>query len=77
MYTGDRDVTGDAVGEAFAQALQSGGAIRDPRWWSWGAAFRIAARELERRRRSTELERHIRRDVNLMPACGLYLTEDG
>src|SRR5437762_3012389 len=48
-FTGDREVTNDAVAEAFAQALNRGDAIRDPRAWVWKAAFRIAAGELKRR----------------------------
>jgi RNA polymerase sigma-70 factor, ECF subfamily len=52
MFAGDREVAGDAVAEAFAQALRRGDAIRDARRWVWRAAFRIAAGELKRRRRS-------------------------
>lgn len=55
MYSGDREVASDAVAEAFAQALQRGGAIRDPGRWVWRAAFRIAAGELKRRRRTVVL----------------------
>ncbi|HEX2025112.1 MAG TPA: sigma-70 family RNA polymerase sigma factor [Actinomycetota bacterium] len=55
MYTGDRDVADDAVAEGFAQALRRGEALRDPRRWVWRAAFRIAAGELKRRRRSVAL----------------------
>jgi RNA polymerase sigma-70 factor (ECF subfamily) len=51
MYAGDREVAGDAVAEAFAQALRRGDAIRDQRRWVWKAAFRIAAGELKRRDR--------------------------
>jgi RNA polymerase sigma factor (sigma-70 family) len=50
MYGGDREVAGDAVAEAFAQALRRGPAIRDPRRWVWRAAFRIAAGELKAKR---------------------------
>jgi RNA polymerase sigma-70 factor (ECF subfamily) len=57
MYAGDREVAGDSVAEAFAQALRRGDAIRDPRRWVWRAAFRIAAGELKRRRtRAVEVE---------------------
>jgi RNA polymerase sigma-70 factor (ECF subfamily) len=52
-YAGDRDVASDAVAEAFAQALRRGSAVRSPRAWVWKAAFRIAAGELQRRRRAT------------------------
>jgi len=49
-FTGDRDVTDDAVAEAFAQALRRGDGIRDAAAWVWRSAFRIAAGELKRRR---------------------------
>jgi RNA polymerase sigma-70 factor, ECF subfamily len=50
-YAGDRDVASDAVAEAFAQALRRGSGIEDPAAWVWRASFRIAAGELQRRRR--------------------------
>jgi RNA polymerase sigma-70 factor, ECF subfamily len=49
-YGGDREVASDAVGEAFAQYLQRGPAVRSPARWIWRAAFRIAAGELKERR---------------------------
>jgi RNA polymerase sigma-70 factor, ECF subfamily len=49
-YAGDREVTNDAVAEAFAQALRRGAALDQPLSWIWRAAFRIAAGELKRRR---------------------------
>ena len=51
MYSGDQDVASDAVAEAFTQALARGDAIRDTARWVWRSAFRIAAGELQRRRR--------------------------
>lgn len=51
-FAGDREVASDAVAEAFAQAIRRGRAIRDPQKWVWRAAFRIAAGDLGRRRRS-------------------------
>lgn len=45
-YTCDREITSDAVAEAFAQVLRRGAAVRDVRAWVWTAAFRIAAHEL-------------------------------
>jgi DNA-directed RNA polymerase specialized sigma24 family protein len=50
LFGGDREVARDAVAEAFAQALRSGGRVRDHQAWVWRAAFRIAAGELKRRR---------------------------
>lgn len=50
LATGSREVTDDAVAEAFAQALRRGRAVRDPVAWIWRAAFRIAAGELKVRR---------------------------
>ncbi len=50
LYSGDREVTSDAVAEAFAQALRRGPEISDVDRWVWRAAFRIARGELQRRR---------------------------
>lgn len=50
-YGGDREVAADAVAEAFAQYLRRGGEVRSPSGWIWRAAFRLAAGELQRRRR--------------------------
>ena len=54
-YGGDVEIASDAVAEAFAQAIRRGPAIRDARAWVWKAGFRIAAGELKRRSRSTDL----------------------
>src|SRR5437016_3806352 len=51
-FAGDPDVASDAVAEAFAQALARGDEIRDPEAWVWRVAFRVAARELQRQRRT-------------------------
>src|SRR5215211_4074121 len=51
-FSGDPEVASDAVAEAFAQVLRRGDAVRDPERWVWRAAFRIAAGELKKRRRS-------------------------
>jgi RNA polymerase sigma-70 factor (ECF subfamily) len=51
FWSGDREVASDAVAEAFAQVLHRGEAIRDPQAWVWRTAFRVAAGELQRRRR--------------------------
>ena len=51
-FTGDADVASDTVMEAFAQLLRRGDAVRDPRRWIWRASFRIAAGELQGRRRA-------------------------
>src|SRR5919197_4589141 len=50
-FTGDPDLSSDAVAEAFAQALRGGDRIRSPADWVWRVAFRVAAGELKRRRR--------------------------
>jgi RNA polymerase sigma-70 factor (ECF subfamily) len=55
-FAHDREVTDDAVAEAFAQCIRRGGAIRDPRAWVWRSAFRIAAGELQHRRRRFEAD---------------------
>jgi RNA polymerase sigma-70 factor (ECF subfamily) len=54
LYAGDREIASDAVAEAFAQALRRGDDLRSPERWIWRSAFRIAARELSRRKRETE-----------------------
>lgn len=52
MYAGGRrEVADDAVGEAFARAIESEGVIRNPFPWLYRTAFRIAAAELRRERR--------------------------
>ena len=48
-YSGDREVADDALGEAFAQALGRGDALRDPAAWIWRTAFVLARRELKDR----------------------------
>ncbi len=55
-YTGDREVTSDAVAEAFAQCLRRGQAVRSPKAWLWRAAFQIAAGEMKRRSSLSPLE---------------------
>jgi RNA polymerase sigma-70 factor (ECF subfamily) len=50
-FSGDREIASDAESEAFTQALRRGDALRDPLAWVWHAAFRIAAGELQQRRR--------------------------
>jgi len=54
-FTHDRAVTDDAIAEAFAQCLARGSAVRDPSPWVRRAAFRIAAGQLQDRRRWTTL----------------------
>lgn len=46
LATRDREVTSDAVAEAFAQALRRGDELRDARGWVWTAAFRIARSQM-------------------------------
>jgi RNA polymerase sigma-70 factor (ECF subfamily) len=41
-FSGSRDITDDAVAEAFAQALRRGDEIRDVVAWVWRAAFALA-----------------------------------
>jgi RNA polymerase sigma-70 factor (ECF subfamily) len=49
LFSGDREVAGDAVAEAFAQALRRGGEIRAPERWVWRTAFLIARGMLKER----------------------------
>jgi RNA polymerase sigma-70 factor (ECF subfamily) len=49
VYSGGRrDVADDAVGEAFARAMENRRPIRSPFPWLYRTAFRIAAAELRR-----------------------------
>ena len=48
---GRRDVTEDAVAEAFARAVEHVDRIREPIPWIYRTAFRIASRELQREKR--------------------------
>jgi len=50
-FTADPELASDALAEAFAQALARGDEIRDPDKWIWRASFKIAAGELQARRR--------------------------
>jgi len=52
LFAGDPEVASDAVAEAFAQAIRRGDDVLDPIAWITRAAFRIAAGELQGRRRA-------------------------
>jgi RNA polymerase sigma-70 factor (ECF subfamily) len=52
LFTGSRQIAEDAVADAFALALDRPDAVRDPVAWVWKVAFRLAARELERVKRT-------------------------
>ena len=54
-FSGDPEVASDAVAEAFAQVLRRGDEVHDPERWVWRTAFRVAAGELKRRRKSDVL----------------------
>jgi DNA-directed RNA polymerase specialized sigma24 family protein len=54
-FAQDRSVADDAVAEAFAQCLARGSAVRDQAAWVRRAAFRIAAGQLQERRRFRNL----------------------
>jgi RNA polymerase sigma-70 factor (ECF subfamily) len=56
-YSGDREIARDAVAEAFARALSSGDAVKNVEPWVWRVAFRVAAGEMKRGRRSSPLAR--------------------
>ena len=55
-WSGSCDVADEAVAEAFAQLLRRGEAVDDPVAWVWRSGFRIAAGELQRRRRDVRYE---------------------
>ena len=48
-FSGSRDITDDAVAEAFTQVLRRGDDVRDVEAWVWRSAFAIARGELARR----------------------------
>jgi RNA polymerase sigma-70 factor (ECF subfamily) len=52
LYAGDREIANDAVAEAFAQAIRRGADLDDPARWVTKVAFKIAAGELQARRRT-------------------------
>jgi len=52
-WSGSVDVADEAVAEAFAQLIRRGDEVRDPDAWVWRAAFRLAAGDLQRRRRAS------------------------
>lgn len=51
-WSGSTHVADEAVAEAFAQAARRGTALDDPAAWIWRSAFRIAAGDLARARRT-------------------------
>lgn len=51
---GRREVADDAVGEAFARAIENDGRIRRPFPWLYRTAFRIAAADLRQPNRAAE-----------------------
>jgi len=55
-WSGSSDVADEAVAETFAQLLRRGAAVGDPVAWAWRTGFRIAAGELQRRRRDVRNE---------------------
>ena len=57
---GRRDVTDDAVAEAFARAMARGGKVRDPLAYLFRIAFRVAGTPLGS---STELQRRMFEDA--------------
>jgi RNA polymerase sigma-70 factor (ECF subfamily) len=62
-YAGDREISSDAVAEAFAQYARRGERVRQPAAWIWRAAFKIAAGELQRRSRQGPMPRHMTYEV--------------
>lgn len=50
MSAGDRDVADEATSEAFAQLLAYRDGVRDPTAWVFRTAFKLAGRDLKRRR---------------------------
>jgi RNA polymerase sigma factor (sigma-70 family) len=56
-YTGGRrDIADDALAETFARALANVDRIREPVPWLYRVAFRIAAAEMKREAKRTEID---------------------
>lgn len=53
---GRRDLTDDAVAEAFARALAHRATVRNPLAWMYRTSFRIATEELRRERRRLQYQ---------------------
>jgi RNA polymerase sigma factor (sigma-70 family) len=53
LYAGDPEIASDAVAEAFAQAIRRGDGIGSPIAWVTRVAFKLAAGELQARRRTS------------------------
>jgi RNA polymerase sigma-70 factor (ECF subfamily) len=56
VWSGSQEVADEAVAETFAQLVRRGDAVVDPAAWAWRTAFRIAAADLQRRRREVHYE---------------------
>ena len=54
-FCGNREVSDEAVAEAFAQALRRGDELRDPAAWVWRVAFKVASGEMKSRAESEHL----------------------
>ncbi len=58
VFTGGRrEITEEAVSEAWARAIRYHSSIREPMPWIYRTAFRVAARELKREQRRPAFER--------------------
>jgi RNA polymerase sigma-70 factor, ECF subfamily len=55
-FSHDTEIASDAVAEAFAQCIGRGDRVNEPQRWIWRSAFKIAAGELDARRRWAELK---------------------
>lgn len=74
-WSGSPDVADEAVAEAFAQLLRRGDDVRDPAAWAWRAAFRLAAGDLQRRRRQAATTRSSDA-LDLLPDATRRLPDD-
>jgi RNA polymerase sigma-70 factor, ECF subfamily len=74
VFSQDEAITSDAVAEAFAQCIQRGDGVRDPAAWIYRTAFRLAAGDLQERRRFTALPET---SYDMTPEPGALLTALG
>lgn len=75
-WTASPDVADEAVAEAFAQLLRRGDDVRDPAAWVWRTAFKLAAGDLQRRRRAARAVMAGDDVLALLPAASDRLPDD-
>jgi RNA polymerase sigma-70 factor (ECF subfamily) len=73
MTGGQREVSEDAIAEAFARAMQRGSTIEDPRAYIFVSCIRLARREMARQKKQGTLIDEGRDDAHLAPLFSALL----